>query len=296
MLRYGLAQLNRLRAVVLLAGSVRANHLRKQTGRRALEMPVTDRHTVFDGWREQLLALAERLGVDRLPVRVMVDQASRTDTLSRSHGPIELTIESDPLDFRGTGGLLSDIAADYDDDDLLLVGHASQVLFEPLTVLAATVAGSSDDVALVCGRDGTPGGLMLVRCGCLRSVNRVGYIDLNEQALPAIAGTHDVRVVRYDRPVTRSVRTLHGYVAALRQFHLDQCPPADANRPEVWQSSFAIVEPGAKVHPTALLHDTVVLDGGRVEADAVVVRSVVCRDGVVPIAGNATDRVVSRRP
>ena len=217
----GLIRLARLRAVVLLAGSVRANHLRKVTNRRALQMPIAQDQTVFDCWREQLTTMAERLGVSALPVRVMIDQASRVDTVSRSHGPIELTVEPDPLDLRGTGGLLSDIAREYGDDDLLLVGHASQLLFEPLAALTAAIASSSRDVSMICSQDGTPSGLMLIRCGCLRSINPVGYIDLNEQAMPAIACDHDVRVVRYERPVTRSLRTLRGYIHALRRFHCE---------------------------------------------------------------------------
>lgn len=289
----GLGRLSRLRAVVLLAGSVRANHLRKATERRALQMPVAQGQTVFDCWREQLTTMAERLGVSALPVRVMVDQASRVNAESRSHGPIELTVEADPLDLRGTGGLLSDIARAYGDDDLLLVGHASQLLFEPLAALTAAIASSSRDVSMICGQDGTPSGLMLIRCGCLRGINPVGYIDLNEQAMPAIAGDHDVRIVRYARPVTRSLRTLRGYTHALRRFHCEH-HAAGGTAPEDWESAFSLVEPGADVHESAVLHDSVVLAGGRVEAGAVVVRSVVCAGGVAPSGGVTSDTVVGR--
>ena len=290
----GLLRLTRLRAVVLLAGSVRANHLRKVTDRRALQMPVTQGQTVFDCWREQLTTMAERLGVTALPVRVMVDQATGGDAVSRSHGPIELTVEPDPLDLRGTGGLLSDIARAYDDDDLLLVGHASQLLFEPLATLTAAIASCSRDVSMICSQDGTPSGLMLVRCGCLREINPVGYIDLNEQAMPAIANAHDVRIVRYTRPVTRSLRTLRGYVHALRRFHCEH-PAAGQGVPEDWESAFALVEPGGRVHESAVLHDSVILEGGRVEAGAVVVRSVVCDGGVVPSGQVISDKVVGRK-
>ncbi len=289
----GLGRLSRLRAVVLLAGSVRANQLRKATERRALQMPVAQGQTVFDCWREQLTTMAERLGVSALPVRVMVDQASRVHAESRSHGPIELTVEADPLDLRGTGGLLSDIARAYDDDDLLLVGHASQLLFEPLAALTAAIASSSRDVSMICGQDGTPSGLMLIRCGCLRGINAVGYIDLNEQAMPTIAGDHDVRIVRYPRPVTRSLRTLRGYIHALRRFHCEHHAAAGA-APEDWESAFSLVEPGAHVHESAVLHDSVVLEGGRVEAGAVVVRSVVCAGGVAPAGRVTSDTVVGR--
>ena len=289
----GLLRLSRLRAVVLLAGSVRANHLRKLTNRRALHMPIAQGQTVLDCWREQLTSMAERLGVSALPVRVMVDQATGENTASRSHGPIELTVEPDPLDLRGTGGLLSDIAREYDDDDLLLVGHASQLLFEPLAALTAAIASSSRDVSMICSQEGTPSGLMLIRCGCLRSINPVGYIDLNEQAMPAIAGDHDVRIVRYQRPVTRSLRTLRGYIHALRRFHCEHYG-GEHGGPEDWESAFSLIEPGAQVHESAVLHDSVVLEGGKVEAGAVVVRSVICAGGVAPAGQVTSDTVVGR--
>lgn len=179
--------LSGLRAVVLLAGSVRANQLRKATGRCALEMPVGNNRSVLDCWREQLVTMAEQLGIDNLPVRVMVDQASgMTPGVSR-HGPVQLSIEIDPGEFRGTGGLLSDVAREYRDDDLILATHASQLLFEPLAGLAEAMAEVEADVSMVCSAEGTPSGLMLLRCGCLRDINPVGFVDLNEQALPAIA-------------------------------------------------------------------------------------------------------------
>ena len=41
-------------------------------------------------------------------------------------------VERDLSDYRGTGGVLHDLAADYDDDDLILVANAAQVLLDPL--------------------------------------------------------------------------------------------------------------------------------------------------------------------
>ncbi|MEM9881638.1 MAG: hypothetical protein AAF800_01825 [Planctomycetota bacterium] len=288
-----------LRAVVMLAGSVRANQLRKSTGRSALELPVGDNRTVLDCWREQLVTMAEQLGMDRLPVRVIVDRASGMVPGESGYGPLSLSIEHEPGAFRGTGGLLSDLAAGYRDDDLVMVGHASQLLFEPLAELAGAMADAGADVSLVCSRDGTPAGLMLVRCGALRKINPVGFVDLNEQALPAIARDHDVRVVRYDQPISRSLRTRAGYLETLGAFHRRHAGAgADAaSRPEEdWHKTFGVVEPGARVHATAVVHDSVVLGGAVVEAGAVLVRCVVCPDAVVGRDVSAMDRVVGRAP
>lgn len=288
-------QLSDLRAVVLLAGSVRVNQLRKATGRSALEMPVGDNRSVLDCWREQLVTMAEQLGIDNLPVRVMVDQASGMAPGVKQHGPVQMSIEIDPSEFRGTGGLLSDLAREYRDDDLILVTHASQLLFEPLAEMAGALAEAESDVGMVCSADGTPSGLMLIRCGCLREINPVGFVDLNEQALPAIAREHDVRVVRYDQPTSRSLRTLSSYLDTLREYHHRHAGPQTALNgihPEEWEKTFGIIEKGAMVHESAIIHDSVVLGGARVEANAVLVRSIVCPGVVIPHGRSEVDCVV----
>ncbi|MEM1109241.1 MAG: hypothetical protein AAGH99_11195 [Planctomycetota bacterium] len=281
-----------LRAVVLLAGSVRANQLRRATGRYAIEMPVSDHRTVMDCWREQLVAMAERFGIESLPVRVMTDRSSQMVPGETQYGPVKLSIETDPSDFRGTGGLLSDIAKSYDDDGYILVVHASQLLFEPLVELASSLAEIQADVGMVCNSQGNPSGLMLMRCGCLRDISSVGFVDLNEQALPAIAESHEVRVVRYNQSTTRSLRTLSCYLETLRE--LNRQPSTRLSGPrQDWEKTFSIVEPGAQVHPTAIIHDSVVLAGARVEADAVVVRSLVCAGATVSARRSEIDAVVT---
>ena len=288
-------QLSDLKAVVLLAGSVRANQLRKATGRAALQMPVGDHRSVLDCWREQLVTMAEQLGIRQLPVRVMVDKASHLKPGLRQYGPVQMSIELDPSELRGTGGLLSDLAGDYADDDLILVTHASQLLFEPLAELAGALAEVEADLSMICSASGTPSGLMLIRCGCLREINPVGFVDLNEQALPSIAARRDVRVVRYDQPIARSLRTLSSYLETLREYHHRHAGPQSPlhhRRHEPWEKTFGIIEKGAMVHESAIVHDSVVLAGARVEADAVLVRSVVCPDTWVARGRSEIDRVV----
>ncbi len=288
-------QMSDLKAVVLLAGSVRANQLRKATGRGALQMPVGDNRSVLDCWREQLVTMAEQLDLEKLPVRVMVDKASSLKLGVRQYGPVQMSIELDPSELRGTGGLLSDLAADYGDDDLILVTHASQLLFEPLAELAAALAEVEADLSMICSAEGTPSGLMLMRCGCLRDIKPVGFVDLNEQALPAIAEKQDVRVVRYDQPIARSLRTLSSYLETLREYHHRHAgphSPLHRRRQEPWEKTFGIIEKGAMVHESAIVHDSVILAGARVEADAVLVRSVVCPDTWIGRGRSEIDQVV----
>lgn len=286
--------LSDLRAVVLLAGQVRANTLRKLTGRGSPSLPVGASRTVLDCWREQLITLAETLGIQQLPVRVLISHGSGLTPKVERFGPLMMSIEHDPSSFRGTAGLLSDIARSYDDEDRLLVASAGQILFEPLIRLAMDLHSAHADFTLGTDPNGVPSGLMLFRAGTMRSINPVGFCDLNEQALPELAKTHDVRVARFDSSVAMSVRTLSGYIGALRAYHHRASGRCEVGQPfeEQWRPTFGIIEPGATVGRSVVVHDSVVLAGARIESGAVLVRSVVCPGAVVGHNQHVVDQVV----
>ena len=287
--------LSDLRAVVLLAGEVRANTLRKLTGRSSPSLPVGASRTVLDCWREQLITLAETLGIEQLPVRVLISKGSGLTEQTERFGPVLMSIEQDPSPLRGTAGLLSDIARAYDDDDQLLVAPAGQILFEPLIRIAMDLYAAGGDFTLGTDPNGVPSGLMLFRSGAMRGVNPIGFCDLNEQALPELAATHRVHVARFASPVAMSVRTLSGYVGALQAFHHRASGRCEVGQPfeEQWRSTFGIVEPGAWVGSNVVVHDSVVLAGARIDSGAVLVRSVVCPGAVVPSGKHIVDQVVA---
>lgn len=294
----------KLRAVVVLAGSVRPTRLRRAVGRFVLDLPVDAERTVLDCWREQVSTLAEYYELEHLPVRVMVDHTTpparssgggRRDAATDNGEVVSIKLERDPLEFRGTGGLLRDVAADYDDDELVLVVGSPQLLLEPLSQIVDALAAVEGDVRLLAEPDGTPGGLTLIRAGALRGLPAVGFVDLKEQGLPAIAQSHVVRVVRRQGPANASVRTLATYLDALRQYHRRLRGLSIERGPldEAWQPAFSIIEAGARVDPSAVIHDSVILTGAVVESSAVLVRSVVAPDGHVPADESIVDRLVT---
>jgi hypothetical protein len=77
------------------------------------------------------------------------------------------------------------------------------------------------------------------------------------------------------------IRTLEDYIQALRYHHRRKAGKRASIDPlsEDWNPTFALVETGAQVDPTARVHDSVVLKDAIVEAGAVLVRSVVCSAG-----------------
>lgn len=293
--------LSRLRAMVLLGGAVRTTPLHAAVKRSILDLPLEQELTIFNHWLGHASELARYARLDALPVRVLVNRNSYEPTSGAARYTGLYTVERDASEYRGTGGVLRDLAQGYDDDDLILVATASQVLLDPLQALSAALAHKGGDVTLISHRDGTPSGLMLLRAGTLRLIPSIGFFDMKEQALPLLAQKHDVRVVHCRRPTAAPIRTLADYSAALRLHHrrkMSKMPGGGsehASNPleDDWRPSFSIVESGASVAPRARLHDTVVLRSAIVESDASLVRCVVCPGAVVRQKSGAIDRFIS---
>lgn len=286
--------LSGLRAMVLLGGAVRASELSSCTQRSLLDLPLDSGGSILNHWLGHASEVARWAALSRLPVRVMVNQNAPEPVSADASHYGEFRVERDLSDFRGTGGVLHDLAAEYDDEDLILVANAAQVLLDPLPAIAAELHGKKADVAVVSHEDGTPSGLMLVSCRALRLIPSRGFVDMKEQALPLIASKYDVRVMHRRRPTGLPVRSLSDYIQALRFHHRHKSGRPAATDPlaEDWSPTFSLVEDGAMVDPSARLHDSVVLRGGRVEPGAVVVRSVVCPGTTVGRDRTAVDLIV----
>ena len=286
--------LHRLRALILLGGSVRPTELTTATGRSVLDLPLDESGSIFNHWLAQAAELAQHARLEKLPVRVMVNQHSGElrSAATRYYGTYH--IERDLSEYRGTGGLLRDLAEDYEDDDLVLVANAAQVLLDPLAAIATALDRKQGAVSLIAHQDGTASGAMLVRCNTLRLIPEAGYVDMKEQALPLIASQHDVTVVHRRRPTGLPVRSLSGYISALRDYHRRRAGKPAQSDPlsEDFTSAFALVEDGASVDARAHVHDSVVLKGAVIEPGAALVRSLVCAGAVVKRDRSAVEQIV----
>lgn len=284
-------RLSRLRALILLGGSVRPSPLCASTGRSVLDLPLNEQGSLLNHWLDQAQQVAASAGLEKLPVRVMVSQNSPEPSSALGRYFNAFRVERDQSEYRGTGGVLRDVAAGYADDDLLLVANAAQVLVDPLAKVTAALDRLGGEVSLVSHEDGTPSGVMLLTCKALRQVAETGFIDMKEQALPQIAGKFEVRVLRRHRPTGLPVRTREDYIDALRMHHRQAHGQPVVADPlaEDWAATFSLVEPGAMVDSTARVHDSVVLSGAVVEPGAVLVRTVVCPGAVVKRDRTAVD-------
>jgi mannose-1-phosphate guanylyltransferase len=287
-------RLHRLRAVILLDGTVRRTNLTAALDRSLLELPLQHDRILLDLWRDEIGLLLSGLELTSVPTRVIVGRTSRAPKMRERDHAARMSAESDPSELRGTGGVLRDLAEAYDDDDVLLVANAAQVLVEPLTAIAVEAAQRGGDVTVVANADGTPTSILLMSCQALRDLPTVGFIDLKEQGLPLMAKRHDVRVQCRASAAGMPIRTPQDYLNSLKAYHRLQAGESPRNQAfdERWRRRFSIVEPGAVVAEDADLHNAVVLRGGRVESGALVANSIVCGGGVVHRREQVIERLV----
>ena len=281
-----------LRALILLAGVVRNTPFNESIKRSLLALPLDFETTLLSQWYRQTCELAASCHSPSLPLRILFDPQSVLPVLPQLAENTPLMIERDPLEFRGTGGVLFDATAAYAEHEYVLVANAACLLLNDLPSLVARLSESGADIALLAEPNGAPTGIMLVRCGTLRQISPIGFVDLNEQALPAIAAKHTVRVIRH--PVERyPIRSLAEYINALRQFNLNRTSGRTVDDPfaENWISTFSVAESPQAVASSASLLDSVVLDGGVVQDGAVVVRSLICPGAVVRARATVIDEI-----
>lgn len=295
-----IAALPRLRSMVLLGGQVRASQFAQSIGRSVLDLPVNENNdSLLNHWLGAIRDLAKFANLENLPAQLLLSAGQERPTSQTHVDRVNLIISDDKAAYRGTAGVLRDLCKNYDDNDWVLVANAGQLLMEPLSVLAAALAHKRADVALINHIDGTPSGLMLVRCAALRVIKPIGYVDMKEQGLAQIARQFEVRVLHCRRPTGLSIRSATDYIAALRQFarggRRDRRHAVDPLA-EDFTRSFAIIEPGAGVDPDAYIHDAVILKGARVESAAAVVRSIIApgTDGVVRRGWRVVDQVAAQ--
>jgi hypothetical protein len=280
---------------MLLCGSIRTTGLAGKIGRSVLDLPIRAEHSLCCEWQRQVQGLAGLIGVAELPLRILIDQSSPRPASFRTDIGVKTAVERDPLELRGTGGILRDVAVEFEPSDYLLVCNGGQIARESLSRVSRVLADCGGDVNLIGHEDGTPSGFALVRCGCLQQLPKCGFIDLKEQALPALAKRFRIEVAMCPVGTAWPVRTLADYVEALRQVNRCIVSTGDEGRAgayaEDWQASFGVIEPMASCATGVRIHDSVVLSGGEVGEDAAVIRSVICSGAVVRRGEKVVDEI-----
>lgn len=278
-----------LAAVVLMAGAVRQTDLARAAGRARLDLPILPDASLGDCWAARVATLRHELNAPNLPMVVSTNAIAGTPKNAAAWPQAAVRMDSEEP--RGSGGALRDIAHEFDADSYMLIVPAQSFPRAELEPVLRELASVSADAMIHADSDRTPSGCFLLRCGAMQGLPARGFIDLKEQALPQIRSKFDVRVVCTNQAPPLPIRTLDGYVQALRAATRAPGGVGDSQAEE-WQWSFALAEDGADVHSTARLHDSVVLSGGKVGRGAVVVRCLVGPGGVVESGSSNFDELV----
>lgn len=280
--------------VVLLAGGVSGRSLPSSIGRSVLDFPLESRLRLWEVWVQRL---AELRPTDAMPsslVRVLTGTASPSPE-SGVIGRAGWRIQRDLTSYRGTGGALRDLAEEFEPHEFLLVASASQCPEPGQVARLVEHADPGDGATILVDEARNPTGLLLIRAEALLGIAPLGFIDLKEQALATLSASHRCRVLASSDSATPPIRDRASYLDTLRSWHDSESLAgysSDDPYRERWRPSFSIVLDGAKVHPSATVHDSVVWDGAVVEANAVVVRSVVGPAGIVPRRAKILDTVI----
>ena len=272
-----------IRSMIVLYGSVRSTPLARRVDRSLLDLPLVS-GSITSHHLSNAVACARRFELKDFEMRVLVDTESWPPRNLESNDLVKCVVQQDASPIRGVAGVLSDATKDMADDDYIIVSSGAQVYLEPLSDLVHSMAKMVADVSFVSCVEGAPVGVWLIRCGVLKSVNPIGYVDLKEQSLEAWKDVHKVRVVERQRAYAHPTRSLSEYISAIRAaaagYGSGSTIDEDPYREE-WESTFSIVEPEAKVSEDVILHDSIALNGSSVGKGAVVVRSILCPGAVV---------------
>ena len=270
--------LDNLKTCIFLDGSARRRSFVDAIDRSLFNLPLNNQTQIITPWMSNLESVATEIGRSSFPVRIVVDEITPPPEVSRTSDTLSVAIETDPSNWRGSAGVLHDVTRGDDKEDFALVISGVQVLLSPLWNLIEEMAEADADITLLADPDGSSVGITLIRCGCLRDIAPIGFIDFKEQALPRLAARHVVRVVQARKPTAMPVRSRETYIAALRHWHQQHSRNelSSSGRVEDCWPAFSVVEQGAVIGSDVELLDSVVLSGAAIGSGTSVVQSVVC--------------------
>lgn len=283
--------IRRLRAVVLLGGTVRRTAFLDSIARPTAMLPVAPDRRLIDLWAAALSELHVEYELPVLDCRIVLDRVGLPEALPEAEG-VKFSLQADPSEFRGTGGVLADIAFNFDASDYILVAPAATLPPENLVSTARAAARIGTEVSILVDRSGRPLDLFLVRCGALSEIPRIGFIDFKEQGIPLVAKRHAIGIARCQLSLRPSARTAASYLKLLRSIALQEDESVQPFM-ERWSRAFGLAEAGADVAESACLHDSVVLAGASVGKNTTVARSIVCPGGRVSAGQTVVGKLVT---
>ncbi|MCA9289702.1 MAG: hypothetical protein KDA25_01150 [Phycisphaerales bacterium] len=267
---------------IMLAGGIRRSPLATALEVPTLCVPLRADRTLLDIWLDALAAspcaavlivVTEPADVDPLEVELARSAETRPGIAAR--------VIVDPRPWRGTAGVVRDVVTAESHDGWCAVIEVSCPPPAGLDALWVEVAASEDGCIGVSGAREPAGQLVLPRAA-IDHVPEIGFFDLKEQLLPALAaagrGVTAVEVCRRAHRI-RDRRTLLAAIAAP-----GDGAPVDARG--------SVVAPSASIGPAAFVSESVVMGGAVIPDGAIVSRSIIGPGVILASDARIVDAVV----
>ena len=266
--------------VVLLAGTLRPSPLRAALDVPVLRLPMGREGAVLDCW---LRSMSDLEGLSEIQIVVNSDlDVQRLSPPISAPGDVPIRLRAEPASWRGAGGIVHDVMEDASLESIVIVAEANIL---PPSSLSPLLEAWSSGVGGLVGVGGVdePAGVYVFTRHSFECVPPIGYFDLKEQFLPALAreGVNVAPVPLGERMIR--LRDRKSYLSAVRRSLQIEKDGGAARRVSSGASvsgsamldGFCIVEEGAVIEDGAVVHDTVVLSGATIGGGAVVSRSIV---------------------
>ena len=285
-----------LRAVLVLAGGLRPSPLVEAAGRSVLDLFLTQERSVLDILVRQLSLLP---AWDGGPLSIRVAHNSRVPAPWPETQAANVRFEQDPQPYRGPAGLVADLCAGYAEYEHVLVVEAGRVLTCDIESMWRDHLANSADVTVGCNEDQSPAGVYITRCGALRHISSIGFVDIKEQWL-ACAGEQGlrVRVHEFSSPGAIPLRTRADFLVAAR--YLSNPFGSGVGRSSAGQNGDAagpdqlrVIGHGVAVGPNVRIDNAVIMPGAVIGGGAFIEQSVVCPGAVIEPKVRVVNAVVS---
>jgi len=291
-------------AAILLAGAIERSELARELDMPPLCLPMRHDGTLLASWVERLQPFPRCT-----TVRVVMNSTAEAEqvraTLSRELAVLDhLMIDTDPAPWRGTAGLVHDMATELDDDHFVVVIEANCLPPASLKPLFDSMQDELDGVVGITAAN-EPAGVYLMRKRLLDQIRDVGFVDLKEQFIPQ-AYDHGARMravpIADDLLRIRSRRT---YLESVRRSETREHEAVEStggngrkDRPRGRGRVYGIcrIDASAEIADDAVVYDSIVLDGAVIEPGAVVCRCIVGSHARVPAGSRQSEAIVTEPP
>ena len=277
--------------VIILAGGLRLSPLRSELKVHELCLPITQSKSLLAAWLEVINELKQcRMVV--IAVSNQSDAAQIQQTLDGLKGlnsnlpQTQVIVE--PRRWRGTAGVLRDVAQEYAKSEILLAVEGACL---PPSSLASFVAACNSEKTGAVGitHKSDPVGVYVFHRSVMKHVPTVGFFDVKEQLLPQMyakkIGAHAVQI---SNNFIR-LRDRQTYLSAMSEYALQQDNSDSCVNGKVPQSNknyqlvdTCVIEPTAFVGDGSVLRRSIVFTGAKIGVNTVINECIIGSGVVVP--------------